>query len=446
MAYDYDLVVIGAGSAGLAAAKQAAAYGAKVAIVEREQLGGVCINRGCVPKKLMVYAADFAQAFADAPHYGWSIESVQFNWQQFVENRNREIDRIHQSQRQALTDAGIDLIMGQASFLEAHAVEIDSRKVTADKFLIAVGGMPIKPKIPGIEQALTSREMFGLRSLPSRLGILGGGYIGVEFGSTLRALGATVTLMNQEDCILTGFDQDLSQTVYQGLTQRGIRILCNTTAKEIRQSANGLQMVLEGDCSETLEVDAILCATGRTPNLEALNLEQAGVELEGKAIAVDEYSRTSQANIYAAGDCTNRLPLTPAVRAEGRAFADTVFGNQPYKLDYASVPSAVFARPEAATVGMTEAQARERYGAEAIDCDRIEFRSLYDRLSESPKPALFKRVFLRQSGEILGIHLVGEQSAEIIQGMVLALKQGISKQDIDHTLGIHPTSAEEFFE
>lgn len=445
MTYNYDLLVIGAGSAGLAAAKQAASYGVQVAIVEQDQLGGVCTNRGCVPKKFMVYAADFAHAIEDAKLYGWSIEKSSFDWQQFIRARDQEIARIHQSQQDALSKAGIELIRGHAAFVDAHTVEIDDRKVTADKILIAVGGKPQKPPISGIECTITSREMFQLQELPSHLAIIGGGYIGVEFGSTLNTLGVDITLIETSDYILSGFDRDVQLAVQQGLEQRGIRILNRAKAKAIKPVANQLQLAIDSDTPEIITADTILCATGRTPNLKPLNLEKAGVEIEDKAIAVDDYSRTSQDNIFAVGDCTNRLPLTPAARAEGRAFADTVFGQHPRKLDYGRIPSAVFARPEAASVGMTEAKAREAYGDDAIECDRIEFTPLYHRLSVSHQSALFKRVIHCETDRILGVHLVCDHAAEIIQGITLAMNQGITKQDMDQTIGIHPTSAEEFF-
>ena len=446
MAYDYDLLVIGAGSAGLAAVKQAASYGATVAIAEPAQLGGVCTNRGCIPKKLLVYATDFARLFADAPHYGWSFGTVEFDWQRFVINRDREIERIHQSQQQALSKAGVDIIPERAIFVDTHTVTVGDRRLSAEKILIAVGGKPIKPDIPGIEHALTSDQMFGLRSLPKHLVIMGGGYVGVEFASTLQALGVAVTLIDRADSLLTGFDRDLSVVVQKTMTQRGIRILCNTAVKEIQQASGELQIHLSGERSETLIGDAVLCAIGRVPNLESLNLAQAGIKLAGKAIAVDAYSCTNQPNIYAAGDCTDRLALTPVARAEGSAFADTVFGNQPRQIDYGFIPSAVFTYPEAAAVGMTESQAQEHYGVDAIECNCVEFIPLFDRLTDSPQPTFFKQVYLHESGQVVGIHLVGRQAAEMIQGMTLALKRGITRQDIQNTIGIHPTSAEEFFE
>lgn len=445
MAYNYDLLVIGAGSAGLAAAKRSATYGVKVALVEQEQLGGVCTNQGCIPKKLMVYASDFSRWLDDARHYGWTVENQQFNWRRFVAARDAEIDRIHQVQQKALSDAGVDLLHGHAAFLDQHTVAVDPGKVTADKILIAVGGKPNKPNIPGIEHTMTSREMFHLQELPSRLAILGGGYIGVEFASILHGFGVDVILINQAQYLLTGFDQSLQTAVQDGLLKRGIQVHCNTTAAEIKPTRQGLQLTLSGDHPQTLTVDTVLCATGRSANLAALNLDKAGVAIDDKAIPVDAYSRTNQENIFAVGDCTDRLALTPAARSEGRAFADTVFGNQPDKLDYGSIPSAVFVRPEAATVGMTEAQAREQYGDDQIECNSIEFIPLFNRLSHSSQPALFKQVIHRKSDRILGIHLVCEHAAEMIQGMALAVKQSMTKQEIDHTIGIHPTSAEEFF-
>jgi glutathione reductase (NADPH) len=445
MTYDYDLLVIGAGPGGLAAAKQAVQYGVKVAIVEQEQIGGLCVNRGCVPKKLMVYAAAFDRLIKDARDYGWQIESGQFDWQQFVQDRDRTVAQIRESQTDTLLKTGISLLRGQATFLDPHQLSVGDRQITSNRVLIAVGGKPVKPDIPGVEYTLTSDEMFNLPELPARIAIIGGSYIGVEFASMLCGFGVKVTLMNREDCVLTGFDLDLANTVHKGLIQRGIDSFCNTTAKEIKKTSEGLQIDLVGDRSSQLTVDKILCATGRTPNLEPLDLDRAGVALEGKAIAVDEYSRTSQDHIYAVGDCTNRLPLTPVARVEGRAFANTVFGQHPQKVDYGHVPSAVFSDPEVAAVGMTEAQACEQYGQEAIVCECTEFHPLYNRLSQSAPVTLIKQVIHQESGRILGVHLVVEQAAEIVQGIALAMKQGLLKSDLNEMIGIHPTSTEELF-
>jgi glutathione reductase (NADPH) len=449
MAYNYDLLVIGAGSAGLAAAKQAATYGVNVAIVEQEQLGGVCTNRGCIPKKLMVYAADLADSIGDAPSYGWSVAPSTFSWQRFIAARDQEIERIHRSQQQALSHAGVEILRGHAAFVDPHTIELDDRKLSAERIVIAVGGVPQKPPISGIEYTITSREMFQLQELPAHLAIIGGGYIGVEFASTLRSLGIEVTLIDTGDAILSGFDRDVRMAVQTGLKQRGIQIINHATAKVIQPTANRLQLTLDNQSTdeipETITADTILCATGRTANLDPLKLEQAGVDRSDKAIAVDLYSRTSQDHIFAVGDCTNRLPLTPAARAEGRACIDTIFGPQPRQLDYDRIPSAVFARPEAASVGMTEDKARDTHGGDAIDTDCIKFVPLYQRLTGSEQPALFKRVIDRQTDRILGIHIVGAHAAEIIQGLALALNQGVTKHDMDQTIGIHPTSAEELF-
>jgi glutathione reductase (NADPH) len=441
MAYDYDLLVLGAGSAGLTAAKRAASYAVKVGLIEQEKIGGVCVNQGCIAKKLMVYAADFAMS--DAERYGWSA-SATFNWPRFRQNRDQEIERIRQVQQQALANAGISYIQGHAVFIDLHTVAVNDNKITADKIVIAVGGNPVKPDIPGIEFTITSREMFQLEEIPARLAIIGGGYIGVEFASTLAAFGATVTLMNQESCILTGFDADLQATLHQGLSQRGIKILCNTTAKSIQPTATGLEMVLSGDSAQTLSVDTILCAVGRTPNLQSLQLENAGIEQQGKTIAVDDDSRTSQPHIYAVGECTNRLALTPVARAEGQIVIDTIFKHQSRRLDYGMIPSAVFSRPEAAAIGLTEAQAREKYGAVEVECNQLQ--PLFDQLSDHALPTLSKRIFHPETQQLLGLHLVVANAAEIIQGIALAMQKGINKSDLEQMIGIHPTTAEELFE
>jgi glutathione reductase (NADPH) len=442
MAYDYDLVVIGGGPGGLAASKRAAQSGVKVAMAEESQLGGICVNRGCIPKKLMVYAADFARSLEDAKGYGWTVDSYQFDWQRFVSARNQEVERIQQSQQDSLSKAGVDVLRDRAVFVDAHTLEIGDRKVTADKILIAVGSKPIQLDIPGIEHTLTSKEIFGLQQLPRRLAIIGGGYIGVEFSSMMRGFGVDVVLMDQSDCILSGFDDDLRYRVRDGLASRGIRMLFKTTAKSIERTADGIQLTLEGEHPD-LTADVVLCAIGRTGNLEGLGLEKIGVETHKGAIAVDGYSRTNIENIYAVGDCTARLPLTPVANEEGRAFVDTVFGNAPRQVDYDHVPSAVFARPESASVGMTEAKAREQLGA--VRCYQAEFTPLFHRLSQSSMPAMVKLVVDEKTDRVLGAHMVGEHAAEIIQGLAIAIQQGVTKEAISYAVGIHPTSAEEFF-
>ncbi len=443
MAFDYDLFIIGAGSAGLAASKQAASYGKRIAIAEQEAIGGTCINRGCVPKKLMVYAADFALKERFASGYGWNECKRQLDWSRLIVAVHQQIEKRHQSYLQALHKGSVELIQSHVTFIDPHTIEIDGRKVTADKIIIAVGGHPLKPDIPGIEHAITSREMFQLQKLPKRLAIVGGGYIGVEFSSMMNAFGVEVTLMDRDELILSGFDDDIRSGLQNGLSQRGIKFLGNTTAKEIKQVNGELQIILSGDRPQTLTADTILIATGRSPNTKNLNLENALVEVGEKgAITVDDYNRTTQENIFAIGDCSTRIPLTPVVRSEGRAVANTIFGDKPEKLNYDYVPSAIFARPEAAAVGMSEAKAREKFG-ESVQCLRTRFEPLFYTMTDRSEQAMMKLV-VDESDRVLGAHMVGEHAADIIQSLAVAIRKGVTKQDVEATIGIHPTTGEEF--
>jgi len=444
MSYDYDLFVIGAGPGGIAASKQAAAQGVRVAVAEQEAIGGTCVNRGCVPKKFIVYAAEFALQNQVAPNYGWSNIQGSFDWSRFIFAVHRQVENLNQSYLQTFQKAGIELIRSQATFVDAHTVEVDGHKVTTDKILIAVGGHPLKPNIPGIEHAITSREMFQLQQLPKRLVIVGGGYIGVEFSSMMNAFGVEVTVVETDELILSGFDQDIRSTLQNALTQRGIQIFGNTTAKEIKQSADELQITVSGDRDQTITADTILFATGRAPNTNSLGLEKAGVEVGKKGeIQVDDYSRTTGANIFAIGDCTSRVPLTPVARSEGSAFVNTAFGDKPQKINYEYVSSAVFARPEAATVGMTESKAREQFG-ESVQCYRTQFEPLFHNITQQNEQAMMKLVVDGDSQRVLGAHMVGEHAADIIQSLAVAIRKGITKQDLDDTIGIHPTTGEEF--
>lgn len=445
MTYDYDLCVIGAGSGGIAAAKQSAKYGAKVAIAESRHLGGVCVNQGCISKKLMVFAADFAKCVEESANYGWNLEAVAFDWERFKVNRDREVERLRDVQQKALTAAGVEIIQGYAAFVNEHTLTIGDRSVTAERILIAVGGKPILPKLPGIDYAMTSDDVFNLPEIPKRLAVIGSGYIGVEFASIFQYLGSAVTILDRDSSILAGFDDDLRNHVRDGLINRGIHSIVNANVQGIETTEQGLKLILEDEQTEPIIADRILCAVGRVPNLAALHLEKAGVELDGKAIAVDEFSQTSCSHIFAVGDCTNRLPLTPVARAEGRAFADTVFGDCPRAIDYVNVPSAVFARPEAAAIGLTEAQAQAEYSQEAIWCHRIEFQSLYSSVNQHAGKSLIKLVIHQPTEQVLGIHLVCEHAAEMIQGLTAIVKESITKTELEEVIGIHPTSAEEFF-
>ncbi|MEH2181261.1 glutathione-disulfide reductase [Nostoc sp.] len=444
MTFDYDLFVIGAGPGGLAAAKKAASYGVRVAVAEEEAIGGTCVNRGCVPKKLIVYAADFALQNQIAHSYGWSDCQTYFDWTLFIKSVHQHIDSVNQSYFQQLQKAGIELISQRATFIDAHTINIDGRKVTADKILIAVGGQPLKPKIPGIEYAITSREMFQLPYLPKRLAIIGGGYIGVEFASMMHAFGCKVTVIEKDEMILSGFDDDIRSAVQQGLIKRKIKFFTNSTVQEIKYSDESLLLTITGKKREIITADTILVAIGYAPNTKNLGLENAHVELgEDGAIKVDEYSRTSQNNIFAVGDCTSRVQLTPVAKAEGIAFANTVFGNKPQKLNYDYVPTAVFCRPEAASVGMTEAKAREKFG-EFVECYRTQFQPLLYQMIEQNESTTMKLVLNADSGQVLGAHMVGEHAADIIQSLGVAIRKGITKQDFDQTIAIHPTTGEEF--
>ncbi|MBD6615012.1 glutathione-disulfide reductase [Komarekiella sp. 'clone 1'] len=444
MTFDYDLFVIGAGPGGLAAAKKAASYGVRVAVAEQEAPGGTCVNRGCIPKKLIVYAADFALQNQMAYSYGWSECQAHFDWTIFIKSVHQHIDSINHSYFQQLQEAGIDLISEHATFVDAHTINIDGRKVTADKILIAVGGQPVKPDIPGIEYAITSRQMFHLPYLPKRLAIIGGGYIGTEFSSMMHAFDCEVTVIEKDEMILSGFDDDIRSAMQQGLSKRGIQFFTNSTAQEIKYSEEGLLLMIAGKRQEIITADTILVAAGYTPHTKNLGLENANVELnEQGAIKVDEYSRTTQENIFAVGDCTSRLQLTPVAKAEGKAFADTVFGNKPQKLNYDYVPSAVFCRPEAASVGMTEAKAREKFG-ESVKCYCTQFQPLLSQMTKQDEQTTIKLVVDGNSGQVLGAHMVGEHAADIIQSLGVAIRKGITKEDIDETIGIHPTAGEEF--
>lgn len=445
MTFDYDLFVIGAGPGGLAAAKKAASYGARVAIAEKEALGGTCVNRGCIPKKLIVKAADFAIENQLAYNYGWSECQRYFDWTRFIKSVDKHIDRLHQSYREQLQEAGVELIRGQATFIDAHTIQIDKDKYTADKILIAVGGQPIKPKnIPGIEYAITSREMFHLPYLPKRLVILGGGYIGVEFSSMMKAFRCEVTIIEKDEKILSGFDDDIRSGVQEGLNKRGIRFFCNTTVKEIKYADEQLLVNITGNSKKTIAADTILVATGRASNTKNLGLENAGVEIGEKGdIKVDEDNRTTQENIFAVGDCTNTIQLTPVAKAQGVIFANKVFGKKPQKLNYDEVPSAVFSRPEAAGVGLTEEKAREKFG-ESVKCYRNRFQPLTTQLNPEDEKATIKLVVEGESERIVGAHMVGENAADIIQSLAVAIRKGITKQDLDESIGIHPTIGEEF--
>ena len=444
MKFDYDLLVIGAGPGGISAARRAAEYGFHVAIAERDRVGGICVVHGCIPEKLLSYAASFSHVFEDADEYGWNKVNERFDWHKFMAAKDRAIEHLSQLHIQHLQTAGVELVKGDTKFLDVHTLDVGGRRITADKILIAVGGEAVKPNIPGIEYAITSREMFELKQPPEHLLIVGSDQIAIKFAGSMNGSPSKVTLIVAEDCVLPGYDEDLRTTVRDGLVKNGVRVLCNTSVEKIERGQADLSVSLSGDSQDTLTVDTVLCVTGRVPNVSNLGLENAGVEVTQGAVAVDESSCTNQPHIFAVGDCTNRPHWTPVAIATGHAFADTVFGNKPRTVSYEFIPKAVSSQPEAATIGLTEAQAREKLG-EAVRCYSSKFQPLFDSIAEPGQKTLMKLVVDGNSDRVLGAHMVGEYAAEIIQCLTLAIKKGVTKADFNETIGIHPTAAEEFF-
>jgi glutathione reductase (NADPH) len=442
--YDYDLFVIGGGSGGIATARRAAEYGAKVGLAENDRLGGTCVNRGCIPKKLMVYASHFPEYVDEAEAYGWSKTSINLNWSKMLTVVNNEVYRLNGIYQRMLDNSKVEVFRNYATFIDNHTIQVGDRQVTADKILIAVGGYPIKPNIPGIEYTITSDEIFSLPEQPKHIVIFGGGYIGAEFACILHGLGSKVTQIIRKDLILSGFDQDLRTEIQEAMIKHGINIVTGSQLKAIEKTNEGLKVILEGETSEVIIADqAALSALGRKPNIAKLGIENLGIELEKGAIKTDKYSQTSVENIYAVGDCTNTINLTPVAINEGRAFADTHFGGKSRIMAYDNIPTAIFTTPEAATVGLTEEEAKAKYG-DNIKIYRSKFRPMYYTLTGKDEKTLMKLIVDQSTDKVLGAHMVGNYAAEIIQGVAIALKMGATKANFDATVGIHPSSAEEF--
>ncbi len=445
MSYDFDLFVIGAGSGGIATARRAAEYGAKVGVAEYDRLGGTCVNRGCIPKKLMVYASHFPELFTDAEGYGWSAVKSQLDWPKMITAVNNEVTRLNGIYQRMLDNSKVELLHGRGKFLDQHTIQVGNRTVTADKILIAVGGVPVRPDIPGIEHAIVSDDVFNLAEQPKSIVILGAGYIGCEFACIMNGLGTKVTQVIRPELILRSFDGDLRAAVQDGMIHHGIEIINNTLDVSIAKTATGVEVTVNtNDGTSTILADAVsLAALGRKPNTADLGLENVDVKTHNGVIHVDKYSQTSVANIYSVGDCTDNIQLTPVAINEGRAFADTMFGNKPRQMNYADIPTAIFTTPEAATVGLTEEEAREMHG-DAIKIYRSSFRPMYYVLPNKQEKTLMKLVVDSTTDRVLGAHMVGDHAAEIIQGVAIAVKMGAKKADFDATVGIHPSSAEEF--
>ena len=445
VSFDFDLFVIGAGSGGVRAARMAAGqYGKRVGIAESSRLGGTCVMRGCVPKKLMVYASHFSHDFEDAAGYGWSVPATSFDWAKLVANKNAELDRLEGVYQNMLNTSGVEIIEGRGRVIDGHTVEIEShgttRRVTAETILIATGGWPSMPDIPGIEHAITSNEALDLPALPNRIVIVGAGYIAVEFAGIFNGLGAQVTEVVRGDVILRGFDDDVRQHLQDEMTKAGIDIRTGSPGARIDKTADGYRLTLEN--GDVVEADLVMYATGRTPNTKNLGLEDAGVELGRKGeIEVDAYSKTSVDSIYAIGDVTDRMALTPVAIAEAMALVRTLYGGETTAMDYANVPTAVFSQPPIGTVGLTETEAAKDHDIEVYI---TRFRAMKYTLSGRDEKTLMKLIVDKASDRVLGAHMVGLDAGEIAQGLGIAMKMGATKADFDATVGIHPTSAEEF--
>jgi glutathione reductase (NADPH) len=439
--YDYDLFVIGGGSGGVRAARMAAGYGAKVAIAEEYRWGGTCVIRGCIPKKLLVYAAHVHEEIADAAGFGWTIEGAHFSWPKLIENKDKEIARLSKIYVDLLLKSKVVVMDGRARLTAPHTIEVDGKRLTAKYVLIATGGHPERPNIPGIEHSITSNEAFHLPHLPKRVAVVGGGYIACEFAGIFNGLGAETHLLYRGAPVLRGFDEDVRSFLGAELKKKGIDLRTRTDVTAIEKKGHGLSLTLS--TGGHLDVDHVLYATGRIPNTRDLGLETVGVDLKQRgAVAVDGYSKTSVDHIYAIGDCTDRLALTPVAIKEAMAFSETVFGGRAWAMDHNNVPHAVFSQPTVATVGMTERDARA--DGRKLDIYKADFKPLKHTLSGSTERTLMKLVVDRDSQQVLGVHMVGADAAEIIQSLAVAVKMGATKAQFDQTVALHPTAAEEF--
>ncbi len=443
--YDFDLLTIGAGSGGVAGSRRAASYGARVGIIEKTRVGGTCVLRGCVPKKLLIYGVQMRDEFEDARGYGWSLGDTRLDWAKLIAAKNKELDRLHGIYMGMLSKAGVEIIDGTGRLVDAHTVEVTgpdgTRRLTAERILIATGGWPTLPALPGAEFGITSNEALDLTRLPRRITVVGGGYIGVEFAGIFEAAGVHVDLVIRADKVLRGFDIDVRTHLQEALVTRGIIVHANAVPLAVERESYGYRMKL--DTAAEIVTDQVLWATGRAPNTSGLGLEEVGVALgPNGAVVVDEGSRTSVPGIYAVGDVTDRVNLTPVAIAEARALAETLFNNNPMEVSYHGVPTAVFSQPSVATVGLTEAEAKATY--KAIDVFTARFRPMKHTLSGRDERVFMKLIVDVATDRVVGCHMVGHEAAEIIQGLAVAMMAGATKAMFDRTIGIHPSTAEEF--
>ncbi len=439
--HDYDLFVIGAGSGGVRAARMAAEFGARVAVAEDRYMGGTCVNVGCVPKKLYVYAAEFGKSFTDARNFGWDSDRSAFNWATLRDNKKAEISRLNGVYDNLLAGVKVEVISGRARIVDAHTVAVGEQRYSAEKILIATGGWPHIPEFPGSEHAISSNEVFDLAQFPRRLAIVGGGYIAVEFAGIFNGLGAQVSQLYRGPLFLRGFDADIRAHAAQEIRKTGVDLRFETNVKSITTKDSGLEVQLTDDT--TLEVDAVLYATGRKANLEGLGLENVKVKISDAGnIEVDEKYCTSEPNIFALGDVTGGIELTPVALAEGMSFARRQFGGQQSTVDYDFIPTAVFCQPNIGTVGFTEEDARARFGR--LRVFKSTFKPMKHSISGRDEKTFMKLIVDQASDRVVGAHMMGPDAGEIMQGIAIAMRAGATKALFDTTIGIHPTAAEEF--
>ena len=441
--YDYDFFVIGAGSGGVRASRIAAQYGVKVAIAEDLYLGGTCVNVGCVPKKLFVYGSHFSEEFHAARNYGWSVSDGQFDWPTLRDNKTKEIERLNGIYKNMLNNAGVEILDGRATLVDAHSVAVNGKVYSAERILIAVGGWPYIPDIPGKEHIISSNEVFYLPVFPKRVLIVGGGYIAVEFAGIFNGLGAETHQIYRGPLFLRGFDDDVRTFVADEMQKKGVNLHFNSCLERIEKNEDGSLLAVT-DSGANFEVDAVMYNTGRLPKTDNLGLENTHVRLDDQgAIIVNEDFQTDEASIYAVGDVINRVQLTPVALAEGMALARNLYSGQPqYRVDYQFIPTAVFSQPNIATVGYSEIEAKEKFGA--IDVYTSNFKHMKHTLSGLDERTFMKLIVDRDSDRVVGCHMVGADAGEIIQGLAIAIRAGATKADFDSTIGIHPTAAEEF--